>query len=461
MSDRLSLIFDTITDGLITYDSAGTIASCNRAAQSLLRFAFEPGATLDIRQLLGPDFDPFSDIDAPQEIEAIDSIGLHRHLEVDIKQVAGDQRALRLVRIRDLTEIKLAQNRLDEQAFLIEKVHAFVVIVNAEGIIEWCNPHLELLLGFKKPEIIGRDSKEYLLNEGIPSEARRAIVRAIRKKRRFGEEVLLQHKNGRPIWAKVEGYPMQAGTGPPGRFIIMGVDITARKREEQMQFDFCSMVSHELRTPLTVISGALEVMGALENESDAASRVELLEMCQRNCRQLSVLVEDILDVNQLDAGGVKLRSEIVDVLDPLNETLKVVAPIAAKAGIGIDSTGATPVGEIFADSQRLQQIFTNLLTNAIKFSPLGSTIQVRTALVGQSVRVSISDSGAGIPIAFRPHIFDKFSRAAAVQASGKEGFGLGLSICKGFVEQMRGTIGYTSTNGEGTTFFVDFPKLQK
>ena len=233
-------------------------------------------------------------------------------------------------------------------------------------------------------------------------------------------------------------------------------EILQLREVEQMKTDFVSTVSHELRTPLTSIRGSLGlVLGALEGEVGPKAR-GLLEIASQNTDRLIRLINDILDIEKIEAGHVTLKQERGELRGILRTTLTSLEGFASEAGIRVVLEPGEPV-IANVDADRLVQVFTNLVSNAIKFSPPGQSVRVRLSAEGTLARVWVSDSGPGIPEEFHEKIFGKFQQADRSDARRKNGTGLGLAIARAIVELHDGTISFESEPGRGTTFVVGLP----
>lgn len=240
---------------------------------------------------------------------------------------------------------------------------------------------------------------------------------------------------------------------------IFGHDVTKHRRLMQMKDEFVSTVSHELRTPITSIRGALSMLAAGSHGLDSEKGRTLLTIAHSNSERLVVLIGDILDLDRIESGRLQLSVQLHPMADVVEEAIQSNQPYAAQHQVALRVEGAIDADSyVRIDRDRMMQVMNNLISNALKFSPAGGEVVVRveTTEFGR-VRVAVRDRGPGIPEAFRPYLFDKFTQADASDRRARGGSGLGLSICKALVEQMDGTITYTTAEGEGTTFFVDFP----
>jgi len=235
-------------------------------------------------------------------------------------------------------------------------------------------------------------------------------------------------------------------------------EILQLRELEQLKTDFVSTVSHELRTPLTSIRGALGLIlgGAAGAISDQAR--PLLRIAQQNTERLIRLINDILDIEKIEAGQVRLRTERCDLGAILQNTLAGVSAVALESGVRLELDTRAPGAAVEGDPDRLVQLFTNLVSNAIKFSPRGTAVQVRLDEHDGRARVSVRDQGPGIPPEFQDRIFGRFQQAEHADSRHGGGTGLGLAIAHAIAEMHRGTIGFETAPGAGTTFHVELPR---
>jgi len=234
------------------------------------------------------------------------------------------------------------------------------------------------------------------------------------------------------------------------------LDITESKEVERLKAEFVSTVSHELRTPLTALVGALGLLKNLVVDKLQPDAAMFLGMAQQNSDRLAVLINDILDLEKIEAGRMDFKVGPVAVLPLLGRAVELNAPYAGKFGVRFE-LGRVPEATVAADEDRVLQVLTNLMSNAVKFSPSGSAVTVSAELREGKVRISVADQGAGVPEEFRGRIFDKFAQADGSDTRAKSGTGLGLSISRAIVEKLGGKIGYESVPGRGATFYFELP----
>ena len=232
------------------------------------------------------------------------------------------------------------------------------------------------------------------------------------------------------------------------------------KDTDQLKDRFLSIASHELKTPITSIRGQAQLaIRRLAKQKDASPEIAgmhtTLEKINEQTTRLTTLIDELLDVSSIRAGKVELHKrefELVALCQGIVEDQQLLT------GRSIVVTSETPTITIVADRDRLSQVVTNLLTNAVKYSPEGSEVRLRLSQSDTQACIEVQDFGKGIAEKQLPHIFDTFYRTPDAQASSKFGLGLGLAICKDIVERHGGRIWVESKVGKGSTFFVELPK---
>ncbi len=272
----------------------------------------------------------------------------------------------------------------------------------------------------------------------------------------FTTELRLQHKHGHVVPVLLRGHIQRDPQGMAQRISGTLMDLTERKRVEQMKNDFVSTVSHELRTPLTSISGALGLIvgGALGAAPPAMQ--QMLEIAYRNSLRLGHLINDLLDMEKIAAGKMSFELREHSLGDLLEESRASNQALCEQHGVRCTLEHPTDV-LVWVDGLRLQQVLGNFLSNAVKFTPEGGEIRLHSSLRGTKVRISVTDQGPGIPEAFRSRVFEKFAQADASDSRQKSGTGLGLAITKELIERMGGTVGFDCVPGQGTTFWCELP----
>jgi PAS domain S-box-containing protein len=232
----------------------------------------------------------------------------------------------------------------------------------------------------------------------------------------------------------------------------------AQAETQRLKDQFVSTVSHELRTPLTAIDGWIHILLGEEPGPLTADQRRFLETVKRNSSRLKRLVGDLLLAGQIDTGRFKLELSDVDVAEVLKETGELVSASAQNNDLALTIDADEPV-MIRGDRERLGQLIGNLLSNAIKYTPAGGSVEARVEADGGTCRITVSDTGIGIPPADRKHLFERFYRASSATESGIVGTGLGLAISATIAESHHGRIELVDRDGPGSTFVVELPLL--
>ncbi|HEY9733242.1 MAG TPA: PAS domain S-box protein [Drouetiella sp.] len=242
------------------------------------------------------------------------------------------------------------------------------------------------------------------------------------------------------------------------RLLIHIKDITERKEIEKLKQEFIAMISHDLRTPLTSIGGTLTLIqeGIYGEISDGGNK--RVTDAQRNVERLINLVSDLLDLEKLEAGKLTMEMSPCNVSDVIDSSISSVKSYAEQKGIALHA--ASGGAEISADHDRLVQVLVNLISNAVKFSPVGGNVYVSSERKEDFVILSVKDEGRGIPKEFQDSIFEKFQQVASGDAKRSMGTGLGLAICKAIVESHNGKIGVDSDGKTGSTFWIRLPAVE-
>jgi signal transduction histidine kinase/DNA-binding response OmpR family regulator len=229
------------------------------------------------------------------------------------------------------------------------------------------------------------------------------------------------------------------------------------ERASRVKSEFISTVSHELRTPLTAISGALGLIAGGAVGPLPPHAQEMVGIAKKNSQRLSYLINDLLDMEGLMAGKLHFDMRALELMPLLEQSLAENLAYGEQYKVRYALSQRADGLRVWADAQRLQQVLANLLSNAAKFSPEGSPVEVAVRRRGEVVRVEVRDHGPGIPASFQGRIFQKFSQADASDTRKKGGTGLGLAISRELIERMGGSIGFESQEGQGACFFFELP----
>lgn len=276
----------------------------------------------------------------------------------------------------------------------------------------------------------------------------------------YEDEHRARTKDGSWIWVLARGKVVErAADGRAIRFVGTDLDITSRKSAEQMKAEFVSVVSHELRTPLTSISGALGLVvgGALGAVPEPLR--QMIEMAHKNSLRLNYLINDLLDMEKLAAGKMRLELVVQDLMPLVEASIESVLSYGEKNHVKFSLVERPNHARVCVDGSRFQQVLANFLSNAAKFSPTDGLVEIAVRNNEGIVRVNVIDHGPGIPEEFRARIFQKFSQADGKDTRQTGGTGLGLAISKEFIEQMKGRVGFDSEPGKGSCFYLELAEV--
>lgn len=239
-------------------------------------------------------------------------------------------------------------------------------------------------------------------------------------------------------------------------------DITERKRLALLKDQFVSTVSHELRTPLTSIRGALGLIMGNTLGEPPPKMLNMLQIANQNSQRLLRIVNDILDLQKIEANQLQYKFQPVDVAQLLHDAVQELESYASAHQVSFHITVTAADTILSADPDRLMQVLANLMSNAAKFSPPNSSVSLHLEqTTPDQLRITVTDQGQGIPDSFKTRIFQPFSQSDAADNRARGGTGLGLTISKAIVEKHGGQIRYVSAAGEGSSFIIDLPRHQQ
>ena len=327
---------------------------------------------------------------------------------------------------------------------VLDNVDDAIVVLNPAGQIHTFNHAAEQMFGYQARQLRGLPFQ--ILFPQTPALEPGQGPQELTAQRLHGEtlQVELLH-----TCIQLQDQPLQ---------VLLFRDITARKRMDRLKSEFVSTVSHELRTPLTAINGALSLVTAGAVGALLPAQQQMLDIARSNADQLMRLVSDILDMEKLQAGKLSLQLELQPVLPLLQQAVQRHSALALSCNVQLELAAAIPPDlQLTLDGGRLLQVLGNLLSNAIRFSPAYSTVELRAVLSGDMLQLMVSDQGPGVPPDFVPHLFDKFSQADSSDSRQQGGSGLGLAICKELLERMGGQIYYQQAAQGGACFYCEIP----
>jgi PAS domain S-box-containing protein len=493
---------ESTTDSIMVTDEKGKITNFNQQYIEMWKIPadiLEGGIAREVRKFASQSF-----ADPRRFIARIEEIGATNQKTFDLLELKDGrileryskvltvqgQSAGRVWSFRDVTDRHLAETTSHRLAAIVASSDDAILGKDLNSIITSWNLGAERIFGYTADEIIGTSIMRLIPPDR--QEEEREILSRIRGGERFDHfETIRLAKDGRQLNVSITVSPIKDSLGHVIGASKVARDITERKQAEKalkkaieeaeaanrerlylldserearseaerasrMKDEFLATLSHELRTPLNAVLGWANILllGNLQGEE----LKQALETIERNARLQAQIIEDLLDMSRIISGKICLDVQRIDLSAVLNESIATLRATAEAKGVRLQVKVDLFTGPISGDSDRLQQVFCNLLNNAIKFTPKNGKVQVLLKRVNSHVEVSVIDTGEGIPPDFLPYVFDRFQQGDPSTTRRHGGLGLGLSIVKQLVEMHGGNVHAKSGGiGQGATFTVRLP----
>jgi two-component system phosphate regulon sensor histidine kinase PhoR len=406
-------------------------------------------------------------LEANNATPAIDG-SLHNPIREELAPVAPAEDGQQPAFEEQPSSVQAGAVRANEQE-IARYVHAAVenssdaiLLLNEHFQVRAFNPAVRDLLGWRPEVVNGRGCAEVLkcrnLNRvELCGTSDCPLVRVLQYRRALpNEELIIGGDPEHSHEVSVSVIPVDIGQGM--HVVFNARDVAALKVATRVRENFVSMVSHELRTPLNSVHGFIDLlmmghMGELTEEQH-----KYLGYAQDGVQQLISIVEDILFMTRSDSGLFEIRQQKVHLRTLAQQVITSLKPQALKAEVILTKDIPSPAPLLYADPQRLKQVLSNLVINAIKFTPPGGTVTISgCALDERMARISVIDTGFGIPPRDQPHVFERFYQSNHSMQSKIGGYGLGLTIADLIVEQHGGRIWFDTVVGDGTIFYFTVP----
>jgi two-component system phosphate regulon sensor histidine kinase PhoR len=340
----------------------------------------------------------------------------------------------------------------DERAQLaavLENMADGVLIVDEEGRVELINPAAAQLLGSSPTEALGRSFAQVARHHEVIDFWKNCQEPG-------GERIGLLEIGPEALFWRVIVTPLEEKEKRPCLVILQ--DLTGMHRLQTMRQDFIGNISHELRTPLASLRALVETLRDGAQEDPVAAQ-RFLDLMETEVDALTQIVQESLELSRIESGRAPLRlspTAVAEVILPVVERLRTQAE---RAGVTVHCTLPEGLADVLADEERVRQVVSNLLHNAIKFTPAGGEIQISAEQVADEVVISVRDTGVGISREDLPRVFERFYKADRARSSG--GTGLGLAIAKHIIQAHGGRIWAQSIEGRGSTFHFSLPAVKQ
>lgn len=493
----LKSVTNHFLDGLITISSQGSIETFNPAAEKLFGYLCSEVIGRNINMLMPEPYHSEHDgylqkyletgkaniIGIGREVIGLRKDGSTFPLELGVSVMRVNETTVFIGSLRDITEKRAAEEELiqayeeltqSEFRFrsILDNALDAIITINDKGIIETFNPSAGRIFGYESHEVIGK-KVNLLMPEPYRTEHDHYMERYLKTKKAgiIGTtiEIAGLRKNG-------EEFPLSSSLSVAtvdGKIAFTGIlrDITLQKETESeiikareeaeranhAKSDFLSSMSHELRTPLNAILGFSQLL-SMKPLNMTTHQLKNVKRISNSGRHLLELINEVLDLARVESGQVSMSIEPLSIGELLDDLMLLVNPLAADRKINLNYTkNEYSYRFVLADRTRLKQVVLNLISNAIKYNKSEGTVQVTLEEAPENLlRVSVIDTGFGIPEEQQEGLFEAFNRLGADQTE-VEGTGIGLNITKKLIELMNGTIGFNSTLGQGSCFYIELP----
>jgi PAS domain S-box-containing protein len=470
-------ILKEANDAYVAMDRTGLVLDWNRQAEATFGWTYEQARGRPVAELIIPprhreahrqglrrylDTGEASVLNKPVELSALHRDGHEFPIEITIWPLEDDGTTFSAF-VRDITkrlETEEALRRSEaRKTALLESIAEGVITTDADGRITSINPAMERLSGWRQAEVVGRKYSEAYpafdaFGEPVPQEER-ILARALSDKvivTSRGFDVFCRIRDGTRIPVSATAAPISGGDGESVGAVEVVRDVSDEREVDELKSSLVSTVSHELRTPLTMIQGFSELL--LTRDLAEKRSQEALREINASAERLSRLIEDLLSVSRIESGRLVARTE-PESLDEVIDEVVTGFDKREDRSLVVDVEPHLP--KVMADRDKLVQILTNLVSNALKYSAPDTGVKVTVGKVGATVQVAVTDRGIGLTEEEQSQLFSKFFRADRDEVRDAGGTGLGLYIAKSLVEMQNGQLWVNSELGEGSSFHFSLP----
>lgn len=342
------------------------------------------------------------------------------------------------------------KHKVEELTDFFENASIPLHWVDGEGIIIWANQAELDALGYTKEEYIGFPISNFHADQDIISDI---LDRLIKNETLYDYSASLKCKDGSIKHVLINSNVLRKN----GKFIhtrCFTRDVTERRYEEQRKNDFVAMVSHELKTPLTAITSYVQLLMRKWSKETDGVNMQILSRIEIQAKKMVAMAHDFLSLAKIEDGKINLRMEKFDLHSLVKEIIEDAQLLTTKHTIeSADCEGI----EVYADRDKIGQVLSNLVSNAVKYSPLGGPIKISCKKHPQGVTISVSDQGMGISRTDQKRLFDRFYRVSHTNSKEVAGFGIGLYLVSEILKYHQSGINVESEQNQGSTFYFDLP----
>ena len=399
------------------------------------------------------------------EIDFVTKQGNVRHCLINANLIEGKVIGM----ILDVTDVKNSKSELLKLSHAIEQSPVSILITDVNGVIEYSNPKVTEISGYKRNELIGKTPQIFKSGETSTEVYKKLWIKIKSGKSWFGEFHNVK-KNGELFWERASISPVINSSAEITHFIAVKEDISLQKKvfnelmiaknkaeeSDRLKSAFLANMSHEIRTPMNGILGFSELLKKpnLTNEKQH----QYIKIIEKSGARLLTTINDIIDISKIESGEIKLILSEVDINKQLNDLYDFFIPETEKKGLKLILKNVQNIKDLVikSDGDKIYSILINLLKNAVKFTNKG-TIEFGYTYKNNLINIYVKDTGIGIPLERQPYIFDRFVQADIEDKQVHEGSGLGLAISKAYAEILLGSLKFNSIENVGSTFYFELP----
>lgn len=462
----LAAIVESSDDAIFSKTLEGVITSWNRAAQRLYGYSPEEIIGRSISVLMPPeksdDFAAIMDqLKQGQRVEHYETQRMTRdgrRLEVSLTVSPLKDEQGHLVGAstiaRDITDQKRMMEEVLFLSSLPQQMADAVIATDWQYRIRSWNEAAEVLYGWKREEVLGKQAQEILPTRYVTSSSQ-AWQQQLQSTGSWKGEVVQQKRDGTWIPILASTSLVKDASGRVIGTVTVNRDITEQKQLEEQKDAFLAMVSHELKTPVTMLKAYAQYLQRVFKRKGDPQAAQLLVKLDAHVNKLNKLISDLVDATIIQVGRLRLTPEDVEVNEFVNEIVEEVQPTIPHHRLITELAASSTIR---ADKLRLGQVLTNLLSNAMKYSPHADRIVVKTAVTNETVTLCVQDFGMGVPPDKQGRLFERFYRVEEPGQPAVTGLGLGLYISSEIVKRHGGTLWIESEPGKGSTFCFTLPR---
>jgi two-component system sensor histidine kinase VicK len=348
---------------------------------------------------------------------------------------------------------------MDTPRLAIEAANVGTWLIDKDTRVFMCSPRVKELFGYNADDELSFESAMMRVAEKYRDKVILSINEAIISGEPYQMDFPVKgFRDHKSRWVKTLGGLYQDPDEELTHFSGVMLDITVQKEKEARKNKLIGMVSHELKTPLTSLKAYVQMLHAWAKKQKDHFTVGTLSKVEKQVKKMSNMINGFLSLSQVESGKIHLMLQDVELTEVINETIEEVKLLNPDQIINFKPGGAV---HVHADADKLEQVMINFLSNAIKYTPKGGTIEVDCQVVDDKAQVSVTDEGMGIDQKDIDRLFERFYRVESKATEKIPGFGIGLYLCAEIIRHHHGKIWVNSQTGKGSTFYFEIPVLKK